>query len=38
MSLRHHKGYWTVFVRDQPVMSYVNFESAWAAMWEICKS
>lgn len=38
MSLRHTNGYWTIYSKDQPVMSYPTFERAWAAIWDICNT
>lgn len=35
MSIRMHQGYWTIFVREQPVISCVDFQSAWTQVWEL---
>ena len=35
MSLRKHLGYWTIFSKQQPVLSFSSFERAWAALYEL---
>lgn len=35
MSIRMHKGYWTIFSGDKPIVSCVSFEYAWRVVWEI---
>jgi hypothetical protein len=35
MSLRFRLGYWTIFSGEQPIASFANFQSAWAAIWEL---
>jgi hypothetical protein len=33
MSIRFHRGYWTIFNEDMPIASFADFESAWLALW-----
>jgi hypothetical protein len=35
MSLRKFKGYWTIFSKQQPVLSFSSFERAWTALYEL---
>ena len=35
MSIRMLNGYWTIFVREQPVVSCATFHAAWAAVYEL---
>jgi hypothetical protein len=32
MSIRHYKGYWTVFSGDMPIVSCGSFQSAFEAV------
>lgn len=34
MSIRMHKGYWTVFHIDKPIASFANFRGAWDALYD----
>lgn len=35
LSIRRHKGFWTIFVNDKPVISCTTFAAAWTAIWEV---
>jgi len=37
MTLRMHKGYWTIFSGAQPIMSCVSFDVAWKLMYQLAK-
>lgn len=35
MSIRFHKGYWTVFSGEQPIAGCNSFELAWLEVWHV---
>jgi hypothetical protein len=35
MSIRRHRGFWTIYCKDQPVLACTSFMSAWRLVWEL---
>jgi hypothetical protein len=35
MSIRYHKGYWTIFSKGKPVLACESFKSAWSAVYAL---
>jgi len=35
MSIRHFKGYWTIFRHDRPLIQCGSFMDAWSAVYSL---